>query len=364
MRELDLTVATIYTQLLQQGLDAEFEADFAENGSFSARTIKGRRYWYYNGYDKLTGGKYQKYVGPADDPGISGRVERFQSLKSDFRTRRQLVSALRGAGASAPEPFVAEVVNVLRKAGVFRLRCVLVGTVAYQCYGPMLGVILRPEMTKDADFAQYHSVSVGIGEDEQLAPLAASLRGLDPTFHELAHRNDPARIVAFANKAGFQVEFLTPNRSKAEYQDHASTMPALGPHMGAQPLRYLDYLIRDPVRAVLLHGAGVPVTVPRPERYAVHKLIVATQRRTDGDYGAKRDKDISQAGEITEAMHVKRRWLDLAEAWIEAWDRGPAWREALGKGRAMLPDRECRLLADCMVRAGREMDMEPAAFGF
>src|SRR5690349_22578215 len=28
------------------------------------------------------------------------------------------------------------------------------------------------------------------------------------------------------------------------------------------------------------------------------------------------------------------------EAWIEAWERGPAWREALGKGRAMFPDRE------------------------
>jgi hypothetical protein len=187
----------------------------------------------------------------------------------------------------------------------------------------------------------------------------------------VVHRNDPGRIVAFANKDGFHVEFLTPNRSKAEYQDHAATMPALGQHMGAQPLqmgaqplRYLDYLIREPVRAVLLHGVGVPVTVPRPERYAVHKLIVATQRRTDGEYGAKRDKDISQAGEITEAMHVKRRWLDLAEAWIEAWERGPAWRDALGKGRAMLPDRERGLLADCMARAGREMDMDPAGYGF
>lgn len=364
MRELDLTVATIYTQLLQQGLDAEFEADFPENGSFTARTIKGRRYWYYNGYDKLTGLKHQKYVGPADNPDISVRVEQFQSLKSDFRTRRQLVSALRGAGAAAPEPFIGDVVNVLRQAGVFRLRCVLVGTVAYQCYGPMLGVILRPEMTKDADFAQYHSVSVGIGEDEQLAPLAESLRGMDPTFREVSHRSDPARTVAFVNKDGFQVEFLTPNRSKAEYQDHATAMPSLGNHMGAQPLRYLDYLIRDPVRAVLLHGAGVPVTVPRPERYAVHKLIVAIQRRSDGEYGAKRDKDISQTGELVEAMHAKRRWLDLAEAWIEAWERGPAWREALGKGRAMLPDRERGLLADCMARAGREMDMDPSEYGF
>lgn len=35
MRELDLTIATIYTQLLQQGLDAEFEADFPERTAVS-----------------------------------------------------------------------------------------------------------------------------------------------------------------------------------------------------------------------------------------------------------------------------------------------------------------------------------------
>jgi hypothetical protein len=93
--------------------------------------------------------------------------------------------------------------------------------------------------------------------------------------------------------------------------------------MGAQPLRYLDYLIRDPVRAVLLHGAGIPVTVLRPERYAVHKLIVATQPRSADDYSAKRDKDISQAAELIEVMRVRHRHLDLAEAWIEAWKRWP-----------------------------------------
>ena len=40
----------------------------------------------------------------------------------------------------------------------------------------------------------------------------------------------------------------------------------------------LDFLIRDPVRTVLLHRSGVPVLVPSPERFAVHKLIVATRR--------------------------------------------------------------------------------------
>ncbi len=52
-------------------------------------------------------------------------------------------------------------------------------------------------------------------------------------------------------------------------------MPALG-GAAAIPLRFLDYLIHEPIRAVLLHGAGVPVLVPSPERYAIHKLIVGS----------------------------------------------------------------------------------------
>jgi hypothetical protein len=30
----------------------------------------------------------------------------------------------------------------------------------------------------------------------------------------------------------------------------------------------------------------------------------------------------------------------------------------------MLPDRERGLLADCMTRSGREMDMDPSEYGF
>ena len=55
-------------------------------------------------------------------------------------------------------------------------------------------------------------------------------------------------------------------------------MPALG-GASAQPLRHLDFLIRDPVRSVLLHGGGVPVTVPAPERYCVHKILLSTERQ-------------------------------------------------------------------------------------
>ncbi|WJI64332.1 GSU2403 family nucleotidyltransferase fold protein [Mesorhizobium sp. C416B] len=41
--------------------------------------------------------------------------------------------------------------------------------------------------------------------------------------------------------------------------------------------RFLDFLIRDPIRTALLHRSGLPVLVPSPQRYAIHKLIVASR---------------------------------------------------------------------------------------
>jgi len=101
----------------------------------------------------------------------------------------------------------------------------------------------------------------------------------------------------------------------------------------AQPLRHLDFLIHDPERSVLLAGGGIPVTVPRAERYAIHKLIVAAERREQ----VKAIKDILQASTLIEALST-RRPLELARAWQTAWDSGPKWREKLEAGRARLDD--------------------------
>jgi hypothetical protein len=100
---------------------------------------------------------------------------------------------------------------------------------------------------------------------------------------------------------------------------------------GAEPLRHLDFLIRDPERSVLLHGGGVPVVVPRAEAYAVHKLIVAVDRVNK----AKSPKNIEQAQILIEALAV-RRPAELADSWKAAWSAGPQWRKKLESGRARL----------------------------
>ena len=40
-------------------------------------------------------------------------------------------------------------------------------------------------------------------------------------------------------------------------------------------VQYLDWLIAEPIRAVALHGTGIPVTVPQPAKFAAHRCCRA-----------------------------------------------------------------------------------------
>jgi len=90
------------------------------------------------------------------------------------------------------------------------------------------------------------------------------------------------------------------------------------------------------------------VIVPTPERYAIHKLIVASRRQSDANGIAKREKDAFQASLLIETLKETRRLDDLGYALAEAWNRGPAWREAIGRGLRLLPERR-RWAADTIL---------------
>src|SRR5450759_2940589 len=65
-----------------------------------------------------------------------------------------------------PNTEIGSIVEALAKAGVFRLRGVLVGTVAYQTYSAMLGSKLPISIlqTGDVDIAQFKNVSVAVND--------------------------------------------------------------------------------------------------------------------------------------------------------------------------------------------------------
>lgn len=328
MQTIEHSYQTLYSELAQRALDASFSSEFSVEGRFVTQEIRGKRYWYFD-TSKDGGGKHRRYVGPVDDEEITRRVENFKDLKADARARRKIVSTLvREAYLPRPERMAGDIVQALAEAGFFRLRGVLVGTVAFQCYSPILGVRLpnTAMQTADADFAQFHSISIAV--EDAMPPVLDILRTVDQTFREIPHQTDSRHATRFTSRSGYKVEFLTPNTGSDEHQGRPAPMPALG-GASAEPLRFLDFLIYQPVRAVLLHGAGIPILVPAPDRYAIHKLIVGSRRRADKDGMAKSRKDRLQAITLIDAMIATRQDENLAEACVEAWKRGPAWRDAI-----------------------------------
>jgi hypothetical protein len=329
MNEIGIAAQTMFAELVQQALDAEFDEQYDERGNFVRKKVDGPLYWYYQ--RKVDGRLRQLYVGPVKDEAINQRVKRFNDLKSNFRHRRDMVRALITIGLMPPDAITGLVIESLWKGGFFRLRGVLVGTAAYQCYAGILGVKLPGAslMTQDLDAAQFYDVSHMVGDS--MPPILDVLHEVDETFTPIPDANASSRVARFrSRKTGYIVEFLTPNRGSDRNVGKLAEMPALG-GASAIPLRYLDFLIHEPIRSVILFKGGVPVTVPSPQRYAVHKLIVAAVRES----GTKVGKDLVQASQIIEAV-LPHRAIDLYEAWIDAWQRGPKWQASLRRGLGML----------------------------
>jgi len=204
-------------------------------------------------------------------------------------------------------------------AGVFRLGGTIVGTHAFRLYEGELGLRYRfDEMaqTGDIDIASFEQLSLAL-EDVTLPPLTEVFSGFDFTPVPALEQGKVWRWQQ--SRSNQMVEFLTPSFNDEEDLRH---LPAFG--VEAQALHHLNYLIASPIPAVVLYRNGVLLQVPRPERFAIHKLIVS-QRRLGRDV-LKSRKDILQAEFLIAAL-AEDRPDDLAQAYSQALAQGPKWRD-------------------------------------
>ena len=140
----------------------------------------------------------------------------------------------------------------------------------------------------------------------------------------------------------------------ADHLDHAGRIPhPLVPPRGrhprpacpwrrAQSLHFLNYLIAEPIKAAALYRSGVLVQIPRPEAYAIHKLIVANRRPVPTS--SKSRKDRAQAALLIEAL-AEDRPDELREAYEDAMERGPQWRAHIGATLKRMPETAAKLAA-------------------
>jgi hypothetical protein len=179
--EVVLPFRTMVAELADRCLDDAFVESFDLRGRFVTQTARGRRYVYYDpSAAAVATGAKRAYVGPADDPALAARVEAFGRLKSDWKARRRLVSTLvREARLPAPDRMVGDVVAAIAAAGFFRLRGLLVGTIAYGCMPAVLGVRLpAASLATSVDLGQDWAVSAMVGDS--MPPVMDVLRAWTP----------------------------------------------------------------------------------------------------------------------------------------------------------------------------------------
>lgn len=159
-----------------------------------------------------------------------------------------------------------------------------------------------------------------LDREESLVPLSPVL-GFD--------RKAPPTTWKAPGRDGLRVDLLVPAVGK---DVGVRAVPELSTHATALP--HLDYLLVDPVDAVLLgREAVVPLRVPQPGRFVWHKMLVSQLRTSTSD---KRNKDLHQAS-VLFAVQAVREPEALAEAFHAIPDQKRT-RKASSRVRALLEE--------------------------
>jgi len=328
--KLPLVTQTVYARLLDLLLTAEAGVP-ASGASLVSKTIRGRRYWYAQ--RREDGKKVQRYIG-SETPEVEALRARWRQARSEAASRAELVAMARAGGATIVGAAEFQVLD--RLSPVFRIGGVLVGSHAFAVLGNMLGVKWQEAIvrTEDVDIAHDHRIAVALAGEGQPADMRKALGDPLPRFSAL---NPTYPATGFRVRGtDVEVEVLTPLVGRE--RSRPIQIPALG--VAATPLRFLDYLIEETQPGAVLGGSGVLVNVPRPGRFALHKLIVAARRGPTGM--PKAAKDRAQASELLRVL-LSELPGEITLAWKALARHGKAWVSA---ARSSLKRMDADLVAD------------------
>lgn len=288
-------------------------------GEFITKVVKGSLYHYFQA--TLSGGRTQIYIGPDSDEArnlIAARKTDGKDVRADDKMLQRLGAQIVAGGVTPVMPDMARIICRLANSGVFQVGGSLVGSVAYQILGSHLGVNWDggSRMTQDVDLAGSNNVALAVPDLQ--ADVPAVIESLQMGFFPVPRlsNKEPSTSYAIRGKT-LRVDLLTPMK-----QGESAPVFIRRLNAAAQPLKYLDYLLEEPINAAMICGTPCLVKVPQPARFALHKLIVSQERGAGA--ADKKRKDLIQAGKMLELLKEDRPGdIELArEALVK---RGTTW---------------------------------------
>lgn len=326
--ELTSSAQNAYADLFDSVLASSVSNSVAGlNGSFATKNVHQKKYWYFQ-YRDINGSVKQIYIGPDSDK-IRKLIDLHQSYEG--LPIGKLAAAAVALGCNPVLPKHYRVIKRLAEYGFFKRGGILVGTHAFLTMCNMLGILPAERMqTQDVDFAHAgKNISIALPSNikvETRTALESLEMGLIPVSTFTG--TEGARYLNPSDPA-FMVDFLT---AKTSIKDDPVHIEGLA--IALQPMKFMEFSMKDTVQAVALGNDGaVLVTIPRPDRFAIHKLIVSAERKVSET--AKINKDVRQANVLIQ-YYMDFRPDELAETCKEAMENGPGWERRLRKGISKL----------------------------
>lgn len=314
MKQQTALTQMLYAQLQEEA--AAYAVMLFEQGVAGSpyRNKSGKYAYIYWQVTRPDGSLHQFSLG-RDTPETAALVE---SLLARKKTTEEAISALKSttgaflaSGGMAVESAHFKVIENLARAGLFSKGLVLVGSHAFTSIGNLLGVRWGGNLkTSDMDFARASGVALAIPDSGSVIDVPETVKAVDSTFFpvpELNHRHPSTSMMS--RKTKVKIDFLAAQKNGADNAPHFYQDLAIA----ATPLRYMDYLIGGESHHGLIVGTyPIPVNLPDPARFAIHKLVIAQERTFD--HATKVVKDIRQASEVVEALLDLGRDHDLRKA--------------------------------------------------
>lgn len=329
--ELSAVAQTQYANLAQAARQHDLRRSIADlPGGFVTKVIKGQSYWYYQ-FKQPDRTPQQFYIGP-DDEATRTLLSAHKSPLV-LRARKHLSDMCEAAtalGCYSVIPKHAKVLERLTDHGLFRAGGVLVGTHAYLSYQNRFGIRWTGgETTVDLDFAHPgKNISIAINEGLKI-DVHSAIESLKMGFLPV---NEGTRYIKY-DEPDFDLDFLTCLHRKGDAPIKMSQL-----NLTLQPLRFMEFSMQEPTVSVLLASSGPIVTnVPRPERYALAKLVLYPERLV-GTQPEKANKDLLQAASLIDYLSQNEPDA-LQAAWSDLLTRGPTWRKLAQQGFSALQQR-------------------------
>ncbi|WP_215882996.1 GSU2403 family nucleotidyltransferase fold protein, partial [Acidithiobacillus sulfurivorans] len=233
--------------------------------------------------------RQQSYIGPDNNTDTQATIARLRSpeLQESRNHRRSMAKMLRQAGYTRMDATMEGAMLALSRTGLFRSGVTLIGTPAYQAILHQMGVSERVAIqTNDVDLS-VDRLKLGIPENINIEKV---LRAWNDKISPVPAMNLKYGEASMKIRGkDFHIDFLT----AGSYAFTGRPVHVSAIQFHAEILPFLDYLLEEPQKALLMTRYGMIAQVPEAGRFMWHKCVTSACRPSVWE--AKRKKDLIQA---------------------------------------------------------------------